>query len=171
MTRDKEVEIAFDVVCPYAYLASTQIEAIAARQGARVVWEPILLGGVFRAIGQVDDPNRAMSEAKRRHTELDLRRWSEHFGVPLVRRPAKFCLRMLASYLAGTRIPDLNSGLRAMRRELVQRYRPIIPNGFSFTTTITLASLTNDHRVDWVSIDYKKRSGSSKIRPIRDTLG
>ncbi|MBI5363703.1 MAG: glycosyltransferase family 2 protein [Planctomycetes bacterium] len=92
-------------------------------------------------------------------------------NVPLVRRPAKWCLRMLASYLAGTRIPDLNSGLRAMRRELVQRYRPIIPNGFSFTTTITLAALTNDHRVDWVSIDYKKRSGSSKIRPIRDTLG
>lgn len=86
MTTGKEVEIAFDVVCPYAYLASTQIEAIAARRGARVRWEPILLGGVFRAIGQVDDPNRAMSEAKRRHTELDLRRWSEHFGVPLVRR-------------------------------------------------------------------------------------
>lgn len=91
--------------------------------------------------------------------------------VPLVRRPAKWFLRMVASYLAGERIPDLNSGLRAMRRELVQRYRPIIPNGFSFTTTITLAALTNDHRVDWVSIDYQKRSGSSKIRPIRDTLG
>ena len=92
-------------------------------------------------------------------------------AVPLVRRPAKWCLRMLASYLAGTRIPDLNSGLRAIRRELVQRYRAIIPNGFSFTTTITLAALTNDHRVDWVSIDYKKRAGSSKIRPLRDTLG
>lgn len=82
----KEVEIAFDVVCPYAYLASTQIEAIAARHAARLRWEPILLGGVFRAIGQADDPNRAMSEAKRRHVDLDLRRWSEHFGVPLVRR-------------------------------------------------------------------------------------
>ena len=92
-------------------------------------------------------------------------------NIPLVRRPAKFFLRMLASYLAGTRIPDLNSGLRAMRRELVLRYRSIIPNGFSFTTTITLAALTNDHRVDWVPIDYQKRSGSSKIRPIRDTLG
>jgi len=91
--------------------------------------------------------------------------------VPLLRRPAKWFLRMLASYLAGTRIPDLNSGLRAMRRELVLRYRPIIPNGFSFTTTITLAALTNDHRVDWVSIDYQKRAGRSKIRPIRDTLG
>ncbi|MBL8859603.1 MAG: glycosyltransferase family 2 protein [Planctomycetes bacterium] len=92
-------------------------------------------------------------------------------NIPLVRRPAKACLRILASYLAGTPIPDLNSGLRAMRRELVMRYRPILPQGFSFTTTITLAALTNDHRVDYVTIDYKKREGRSKIRPIRDTLG
>lgn len=92
-------------------------------------------------------------------------------NIPLVRRPAKAFLRWLASYLAGTRIPDLNSGLRAIRRELVVRYRPILPDGFSFTTTITLAALTNDHRVDYVPIDYAKRSGRSKIRPIRDTLG
>jgi len=91
--------------------------------------------------------------------------------VPLLRRPAKTFLRILASYLAGARIPDLNSGLRAIRRDLVVTYRPILPNGFSFTTTITLAALTNSHRVDYVSIDYKKRSGTSKIRPIRDTLG
>ncbi|MFN0007141.1 MAG: glycosyltransferase family 2 protein [Planctomycetota bacterium] len=91
--------------------------------------------------------------------------------VPLLRRPAKAFLRLLASYLAGSRIPDLNSGLRAIRRDLVLTYRPILPNGFSFTTTITLAALTNGHRVDFVSIDYRKRSGSSKIRPIRDTLG
>jgi hypothetical protein len=91
--------------------------------------------------------------------------------IPLVRRPAKWMLRRLAEFLSGTRIPDLNSGLRAMRKELVLLYRPILPRGFSFTTTITLASLTNDHRVDWVPIDYKKREGRSKIRPIRDTLG
>lgn len=92
-------------------------------------------------------------------------------NIPLLRRPPKAFLKALASFLAGTPIPDLNSGLRAMRRELVQTYRPILPQGFSFTTTITLAALTNDHRVDYVSIDYKKRAGSSKIRPIRDTLG
>ena len=92
-------------------------------------------------------------------------------NVPLVRRPAKAVLRMLASYLAGTRIPDLNSGLRAFRRELVMTYRPILPSGFSFTTTITLAALTNGHRVDYVTIDYAARSGRSKIKPIRDTLG
>ena len=97
MTR--VVEIAFDVVCPYAYLASTQIEAIAQRTGAAIVWEPILLGGVFRAIGQVDDPNATMSAAKRAHTERDLRRWAEHFGVALSRRadhPRRSVLAMRA---------------------------------------------------------------------------
>lgn len=91
--------------------------------------------------------------------------------VPLLRQFPKWVLRMLASYLAGTKIPDLNSGLRAFRRELVMSYRPILPEGFSFTTTITLASLTNHHRVEYVSIDYAARQGRSKIRPIRDTLG
>ncbi len=98
-------------------------------------------------------------------------RTGDEVHIPLVRRPAKAFLKALASYLAGTPIPDLNSGLRAMRRELVMAYRPILPQGFSFTTTITLAALTNDHRVDYVSINYQKRAGSSKIRPIRDTLG
>ena len=90
--------------------------------------------------------------------------------IPLVRRPAKAALRCLASYLAGRKIPDLNSGLRACRRELVDRYRAILPDGFSFTTTITLASMTNGHRVDYVSVDYAARQGRSKIQPIRDTL-
>jgi hypothetical protein len=58
-----------------------------------------------------------------------------------------------------------------MRKDLVMAYLPIFPNGFSFTTTISLAALTNGHRVDYVSIDYAARSGRSKIRPIRDTLG
>jgi len=91
--------------------------------------------------------------------------------IPLIRRPAKWALRQLASFLAGARIPDLNSGLRAFRREFVLEYRPILPDGFSFTTTITLAAMTNGHPVDYVTIDYAARSGSSKIRPIRDTLG
>jgi len=91
--------------------------------------------------------------------------------IPLVRRPAKAVLGWLASFLAGSPIPDLNSGLRAFRRELVLAYRPILPQGFSFTTTITLAALTNFQRVDWVAVDYAKRAGRSKIRPIQDTLG
>jgi glycosyltransferase involved in cell wall biosynthesis len=92
-------------------------------------------------------------------------------NIPLIRRPAKAVLRMLASYLGGVRIPDLNSGLRAIRRDVVLKYKGILPEGFSFTTTITLACLTNHHRVDYVTIDYAARTGNSKIRPIRDTLG
>lgn len=91
--------------------------------------------------------------------------------IPLIRRPAKAALRHLASFLAGSKIPDLNSGLRAFRRDFVLEYRPILPNGFSFTTTITLAAMTNGHLVDYITINYAHRSGSSKIRPIRDTLG
>jgi glycosyltransferase involved in cell wall biosynthesis len=91
--------------------------------------------------------------------------------IPLVRRPAKAVLRWIAAYLASTPIPDLNSGMRAMRKDLVLRYKGVLPQGFSFTTTITLASLTNGHRVDYVPIDYAAREGRSKIRPIRDTLG
>lgn len=92
-------------------------------------------------------------------------------NIPTIRKPAKWFLKQLASFLAGTEIPDLNSGLRAFRRDLVMQYRPILPQGFSFTTTITLASLTNGHRVEYVPVNYAKRAGSSKIRPIKDTLG
>lgn len=98
-------------------------------------------------------------------------RTGDNVHIPLIRRPAKAALRKLASFLAGTPIPDLNSGLRAFRRDFVLRYRGILPQGFSFTTTITLAGLTNHHPVEYISIDYAPRSGRSKIRPIRDTLG
>ncbi|MEO0661791.1 MAG: glycosyltransferase family 2 protein, partial [Planctomycetota bacterium] len=98
-------------------------------------------------------------------------RTGDSVHIPWLRRPPKAALRKIASYLAGRPIPDLNSGLRAIRRELVLRYESILPEGFSFTTTITLASLTNHHAVDYVSIDYAPRQGSSKIKPIRDTLG
>ncbi|HXE57629.1 MAG TPA: glycosyltransferase family 2 protein [Gemmatimonadales bacterium] len=81
------------------------------------------------------------------------------------RRPAKAFLRWLASYLAGQHLPDINSGLRLMRRDLVRRYEHLLPQGFSFTTTITLAAACNDHAVEYVPIDYHARLGQSKIRP------
>lgn len=86
-------------------------------------------------------------------------------AVPLARRPAKWFLNRLASYLAGRRLPDINSGLRLMRKSLVSRYEHLLPNGFSFTTTITLAAACNDHPVAYVPIDYHARLGTSKIRP------
>jgi len=86
-------------------------------------------------------------------------------AIPLERRPAKWFLRKLASYLADQNLTDLNSGLRLMRKDLVQRYVHLLPSGFSFTTTITLACACNDHLVEYVAIDYLPRRGNSKIRP------
>jgi glycosyltransferase involved in cell wall biosynthesis len=86
-------------------------------------------------------------------------------AIPMVRRPAKWFLKRLASYLAERELVDINSGLRLMRRALVLRYAHLLPRGFSFTTTITLAATCNGHAVDYVPIDYHPRLGSSKIRP------
>ncbi|MDT8324513.1 MAG: glycosyltransferase, partial [Bacteroidota bacterium] len=72
--------------------------------------------------------------------------------------------------MAGTKIPDLNSGLRIFRKEVAQQFTRILPDGFSFTTTITLAMLERGYRVKYVPIDYHKRAGRSKIRPVYDTL-
>ncbi|MBE7444063.1 MAG: glycosyltransferase family 2 protein [Planctomycetia bacterium] len=91
-------------------------------------------------------------------------------NIPLSRRPAKWMLNKLANYLTGIKIPDLNSGLRAMKKDVVMKFVHLLPDGFSFTTTITLAMLTNDYTVEFIPIKYKMRSGRSKIRPIRDTL-
>ena len=97
-------------------------------------------------------------------------RTGENVQVPLVRRPAKYALTRLANYLSGVEIPDLNSGMRAFKRDIVVGYFRLLPSGFSFTTSITLALLTNDYNVLYVPIDYFKRTGQSKIRPIRDTI-
>ncbi|CAN5262329.1 glycosyltransferase family 2 protein [soil metagenome] len=88
---------------------------------------------------------------------------------PAVRRPAKAVLKVFAEYLTGQRIPDLNSGFRIFRRADVARHQNLLPDGFSFTTTITMALLTEGERVVFIPIRYRKRIGNSKIRPIRDT--
>jgi glycosyltransferase involved in cell wall biosynthesis len=85
-------------------------------------------------------------------------------SIPTVRRPAKWFLSRLASYLAGQRIPDLNSGLRVIRRAGLMRFLHILPAGFSFTTTITLAMLCNGYRVIYEPIECAARVGTSKLR-------
>jgi glycosyltransferase involved in cell wall biosynthesis len=97
-------------------------------------------------------------------------RTGSHVKIPLVRRPAKRALQSFASYLVGKQIPDINSGLRIFRKELAKKWFSILPTGFSFTMTITLAMLSNDYRVKFIPIDYHQRTGKSKIRPMHDTL-
>ena len=92
-------------------------------------------------------------------------RTGEEVRIPWIRRPAKWLLRWLAIHITGQAIPDLNSGLRAMRRDCVKQYFPILSNRFSFTTTVTLAMLADDYRVIYHPINYYQRVGRSKIVP------
>lgn len=92
-------------------------------------------------------------------------RTGANVNIPLARRPGKRMLGWLAQRIAGQKIPDLNSGLRAFRRELALQYFPVLSNKFSFTTTITLALLADDYHVVYHPIDYHARVGQSKIVP------
>ena len=98
-------------------------------------------------------------------------RTGENAHHSTLRRIPKWFLIRFAQWMARRSIPDLNSGFRVFRKSVVARFLQILPDGFSFTTTITLAMLTNNYLVHYEPIDYHPRIGRSKIRPIRDTLG
>ncbi len=87
-----------------------------------------------------------------------------------IRAIPKIFLRRYAQWIARREIPDLNSGMRIFRKDVAETFINILPNGFSFTTTITLAMMTNYYDVKFVPIGYKMRVGKSKIKPIRDTI-
>jgi len=97
-------------------------------------------------------------------------RTGEQVVISRSRRFVKWILRKLAYIIVGEKIPDLNSGLRVFRKEVVLNFIHILPDGFSFTTTITLGMLINNYSVKYIPINYHRRRGKSKIRPIRDTL-
>ena len=91
-------------------------------------------------------------------------------AIPPHRRLPKWLLRKMANYLVGMKIPDLNSGLRVFKKSAAIKFLNILPNGFSFTTTITVALLSNNYTVKYIPINYNKRTGKSKFRPIQDTF-
>lgn len=95
-------------------------------------------------------------------------RTSEQGTFKMLRVPAKFAIRKIAEGLTGTRIPDLNSGMRAFRRQVSLPYLRLLPPGFSCVTTITMSFLSNQHRVDYLPIEYAKRAGRSKFHFVRD---
>jgi polyisoprenyl-phosphate glycosyltransferase len=95
-------------------------------------------------------------------------RTSEQGSHKFLRVPAKWVIRKIAERLAATKIPDLNSGLRAFRRDVSLPYLRLLPPGFSCVTTITMSFLSNQHPVDYIAIDYAKRAGSSKFHFVKD---
>jgi glycosyltransferase involved in cell wall biosynthesis len=95
-----------------------------------------------------------------RTTEEGTHKWA--------RVPAKWLIRKIAEHLTNQKIPDLNSGLRAFRREVSLPYLRLLPAGFSCVTTITIAFLSNQHDIKYVETEYAKRAGTSKFHFVRD---
>ena len=116
-------------------------------------------------------PVKAIPELLKEVDQYDMvigARTGENVKIQLYRKPAKWFLSKMANYLSGTKIPDLNSGMRIFKKEDVIKFFNLLPSGFSFTTTLTLAYLSNDYNVKYVPIDYYERRGESKIKPFRD---
>lgn len=86
----------------------------------------------------------------------------------LPRKIAKKILTSLANYLSETRIIDLNSGFRVVRKSLLMDYIDYLPNAFSFTTTLTVICIKSGYNLLYVPITIEKRVGKSKISPLTD---
>jgi 2-hydroxychromene-2-carboxylate isomerase len=96
------LEFYWDFSSPFAYLGSTQVDALAQRTGATLVERPMLLGALFKAVGTVDVPLFAFPEVKRRYMLQDVQRWADYWSVPF-RFPTHFPLnsvRALRIFLA-----------------------------------------------------------------------
>ena len=97
-------------------------------------------------------------------------RTGKNVQIPTLRRPVKWLLLQYARWMSKADIKDLNSGLRAMKKDKVFKFWNMLPNAFSFTSTITLSMHIEGLSVSYLPIDYHARIGSSSIKPIQDTI-
>lgn len=113
------------------------------------------------------DLTKLIENIKSNDMVVGVRNKKSHFSF--LRYPGKLFLHWVANYLMGEKIPDLNSGFRAIKKERVEEFLHILPNGFSFSTTITLAFLKSAYNVKYVPIvTYKRKTGKSRINFFKD---
>lgn len=118
----KAFEFWYDFSSPFSYLASTQIDGLCARTGARAIWRPFLLGGLFKLIGGPEAPMLSWPEPRRRHAMMDLVRHAELYGVDF-RFPSRFPiltlmpLRLVLATLPDQRAPLSHAVFRAFWAE------------------------------------------------------
>jgi glycosyltransferase involved in cell wall biosynthesis len=127
----------------------------------------------FIAITDADDtyPNDKFQELLRlapaKSMVIGARAWA---SISPVRRIPKRIITGIACFIAGKKIPDLNSGMRVFDRRIYEGNRNIFPNKFSFSSTLTMVALTQNYPTAFVNVTYGRRTGKSKIHPIRDTI-
>ena len=114
---------------------------------------------------KTEDIKRLLTHIKDHDMIVGARTSESH--VEFERRFGKIILKKFANYLAKKKIPDINSGLRAFRREAILAYLHLMPKGFSFSTTSTFAMLKGDHRIKWIPITTEKRVGKSTVKQIK----
>ena len=92
-------------------------------------------------------------------------------GHDWIRKPGKWVLSKVANYLSSMKIPDVNSGFRLIRKSCIEEFEHILPNGFSLSTTLTLALIKAGYNVKFVPITIGRRqAGKSSVRQGRDGL-
>ena len=88
-----------------------------------------------------------------------------------LRKPGKWILSLVANYLSNMKIPDVNSGFRLIRKDYVEEFMHILPNSFSFSTTITLAMIKAGYNVKYVPITVgKRKGGKSQVKQAHDGI-
>jgi len=168
---------------------STDETADLAREaGAKVISHPVSLGngaavkaGARAATGET----LVFLDADGQHDPTDIPRLLEQLDqgydmavgarsagshANAARLAANGAYNVIASWITGHRIPDLTSGFRAVRARLFRKFLYLLPNGFSYPTTITMAFLRAGYPVKFVDIEAKKRVGKSHIRPLKDGI-
>jgi len=162
--------------------------ALAEDAGAKVVSHPQSLGngaavkaGARAAEGEI----LVFLDADGQHDPADIPRLLEKLdeGYDMVvgarsssshanvgRLAANGIYNVIASMVTGHRIPDLTSGFRAVKADLFRKFLYLLPNGFSYPTTITMAFMRAGYPVDFLPIVAKKRIGKSHIKPLKDGL-
>jgi len=113
----------------------------------------------------VDDVRRLIKECDGYDLVVGARHSASH--RPIIRRPGKFIMRKFANFLAGTKIPDLNSGLRIFKRDTLMRYLHLMPDGFSFSTTSTFTIMKSNRKYKYIPIKVRKRTGKSTVNQLK----
>jgi glycosyltransferase involved in cell wall biosynthesis len=168
--------------------ASTDATAAVSRSaGARVISHPYNMGNgasVKTGIRTAAGDKIVLMDGDGQHNPADIPRLLEaahnhdmvvgardpRTHASIFRRWANAFYNLLASYVTQMRIRDLTSGFRIVDRRIIMRYVYLLPNTFSYPTTITLAYLRSGRSICYIPVQARKRAGSSKIRPLHDGI-